>query len=95
MADETPEEVAALVEKMGTDYVKSEYEIAQVLASADGPLSIDELAEETGYTERTVQKRVDTLEQRLGGEPLFQRDDEGRPKLHPVLARALQNETEE
>ncbi|WP_435346480.1 hypothetical protein [Haloarchaeobius sp. HRN-SO-5] len=95
MAEETPQEVAALVEKMATEYVQSEYEIARALASAEGPLSIDDLVEETGYTDRTVEKRVDTLEQRLGGEPLFQRDEEDRPMLHPVLARAVRDETED
>ncbi|MFD1645825.1 hypothetical protein [Haloarchaeobius litoreus] len=95
MTEEIPDEVAALVDKMASEYVQSEYEIAEALAEADGPLTLDELVEETGYTERTVEKRTDTLEDRLGGEPLFQRDDEGNPMLHSVLARAIRDESEE
>jgi DNA-binding MarR family transcriptional regulator len=88
-ADELPAELEALVEKMHDEYVESELEIALALAAADGPLSVDELAEETGYTERTIDKRIASLEDRLGGEPLIQRDDEGRPRLHAAVARAL------
>jgi predicted transcriptional regulator len=88
-ADELPAELEALVEKMHDEYVESELEIALALAAADGPLSVDALAEETGYTERTIDKRIASLEDRLGGEPLIQRDDEGRPRLHAAVARAL------
>ncbi|WP_256301410.1 hypothetical protein [Haloarchaeobius salinus] len=95
MTEEIPDEVAALVDKMASEYVQSEYEIATALAEAEGPLTVDELVEETGYTERTVEKRTGTLEDRLGGEPLFQRDEDGNPKLHPVLARAIRDGTDE
>ncbi len=89
--EEVPAELAALAEKMSTEYRDSEYEIAIALANADGPLSTDELAEETGYTDRTIKKRVDTLEEALGGDPLFRRDDEDRPVLHPALASTLKS----
>lgn len=95
MTEEIPEEVAALVDKMASEYVQSEYEIAEALATADGPLTVDELVEETGYTDRTVEKRTGTLEERLGGEPLFQRDEDGNPTLHPVLAQAIRNGSDE
>jgi len=95
MTEEIPDEVAALVDKMASEYVQSEYEIAEALAEAEGPLTPDELVEETGYTERTVEKRTGTLEDRLGGEPLFQRDEDGNPMLHPVLARAIRNGNDE
>lgn len=88
-AGDVPDELVRLVEKMRNEYTKSEYEIALVLAQADGPLSIDTIADETGYTERTIKKRVGTLEEALGGEPLIRRDDEGRPTLHHALSRAL------
>jgi DNA-binding MarR family transcriptional regulator len=95
MTEEIPDEVAALVDKMASEYVQSEYEIAEALAAAEGPLTLGELVEETGYTERTVEKRTDTLEDRLGGEPLFQRDEDDNPMLHPVLARAIRNGADE
>ncbi|MFC4407787.1 hypothetical protein [Haloarchaeobius iranensis] len=95
MTEEIPDEVAALVDKMASEYVQSEYEIAEALAAAEGPLTLDELVEETGYTERTVEKRTGTLEDRLGGEPLFQRDEDDNPMLHPVLARAIRDDTDE
>lgn len=95
MTEEIPDEVAALVDKMASEYVQSEYEIAQALAEADGSLTVDELVAETGYTDRTVEKRTDTLEDRLGGEPLFQRDEAGNPMLHPILARAIREHEEE
>jgi biotin operon repressor len=89
---DTPAEIEALVEKMRETYVDSEYEIAQALAEHDGAVSIETLTEETGYTERTVEKRVDSLIDRLGGEPLASRDDEGRPRLHSALAAAIRAE---
>jgi DNA-binding IclR family transcriptional regulator len=93
MADsETPPEIEALVEKMRETYVDSEFEIAQALADRDGALSVEELAETTGYTERTVEKRVESLIDQLGGEPLAGRDEEGRPRLHPELAAAIRSE---
>lgn len=93
--EEVPAELAALAEKMATEYRDSEYEIAIALASSDEPLSTEELAEETGYTDRTIKKRVDTLEEALGGDPLFRRDDEDRPVLHPALASAVREYTGE
>jgi hypothetical protein len=95
MTEEIPDEVAALVDKMASEYVQSEYEIAEALAEAEGPLTLDELVDETGYTERTVEKRTDTLGERLGGEPLFRRDENDNPMLHPVLARAIRDDTDE
>jgi biotin operon repressor len=89
---ETPPEIEALVEKMRESYVESEFEIAQALAGQDEAVSIDALVDETGYTERTVEKRVDSLIDRLGGEPLASRDGDGRPRLHPALAAAIRQE---
>jgi predicted transcriptional regulator len=93
--EEVPAELAALSEKMATEYRDSEYEIAIALASSEEALSTEELAEETGYTDRTIKKRVGTLEEALGGDPLLRRDDEDRPVLHPALARAVREYTEE
>lgn len=86
---EVPEELARLVDKMHSDYLDSEVAIASALAEADGPLDIDELVEVTGYTKRTVQKRVDSLEERLHGSPLLERPDDDTVALHPRLATAL------
>lgn len=90
--DDVPEELAALAEKMATEYRTSEYDIARALAAAEEPLSVDELATETGYTERTIRKRVGTLEDALRGEPLLRRDGEDRPSLHPALAAAVRDQ---
>lgn len=87
--DAVPDELARLVRKMHAEYTDSEVEIAMALASTDGPLSIDELAAETGYTERTIKKRVGTLEETLGGSPLIERDEDDRPYLHASFAAAL------
>lgn len=87
--DGVEETLAALAQKMEDEYTASEYEIARALAEADGPLSTEELAEETGYTDRTIRKRVGTLEEELRGPPLLQRDADDRPFLHPALAEAL------
>lgn len=92
--EEVPEKLAALAEKMATEYRDSEYEIALALANADEPLSTAELAEEADYTERTIKKRVGTLEERLGGDPLLRRDDEDRPVLHPELGAAIRDQAE-
>lgn len=92
--DEVSETLASLAEKMSTEYRTSEYDIARALAEADGPLTVEELAEETGYTERTIRKRVGTLEEALRGEPLLQRDDRDRPVLHPALATAVREHGE-
>jgi biotin operon repressor len=88
---DTPAEIEALVEKMRESYVDSEFEIAQALAEHDEAVSIEDLAEATGYTERTIEKRVDSLFDRLGGEPLASRDEAGHPRLHPALAAAVRS----
>lgn len=93
--DQIPDELLRLVEKMRDEYTASEYEIAMVLAEAGGPLSVAELAEETGYTDRTIRKRTGTLEEALHGEPLLRRDEDDRPVLHPALAEALLAVSEE
>lgn len=90
--EEVPSKLAALAEKMATEYRDSEYEIALALANADEPLSTEELEEETGYTDRTIKKRVGTLEEALGGDPLLRRDEEDRPVLHPALAEAVREQ---
>ena len=94
--DEVPDQLAALAEKMASEYRDSEYDIARALAAAeDGQgLSVEELAEETGYTERTIKKRIGTLEEALRGEPLLRRDEEDRPVLHPSLAAAIRAHAE-
>lgn len=90
MASEAvPEELERLVQKMHDAYTQSEVEIALALAEAGEPLTTEELAESTGYTDRTIRKRVRTLEERLRGEPLINRDDDDNPYLHPELASAL------
>lgn len=86
---DVPESVERLITLMHEDFRESEVEIAHALAEADEPLSMDELAERTGYTERTVKKRVGTLEERLHGEPFLTRDEDGNPSLHPQFAAAL------
>lgn len=86
---EVPAELEKLVEKMSTAYLDSEFAIAGALAGAEGPLDVAALVEATGYTERTVKKRVDSLEERLGGEPLIRRDEDGDVALHPRLAEAV------
>lgn len=89
--DAVPEELVRLVDKMHDSYTQSEVDIAIALAEADGPLSLASLAQETGYTERTIRKRVGTLEENLHGEPLLQRDEKDRPFLHPEFAAALRD----
>lgn len=89
--DGVEETLAKLVTKLEENYTASEYDIAVALAEAEGPLTTEKLAEETGYTERTIKKRVGTLEERLHGDPLLQRDEEDRPFLHAELASALRD----
>lgn len=84
-----PAELERLAQKIHEEYTQSEVDIALALAEADGPLSVEDLAEETGYTERTIKKRVGTLEEQLHGPPLFDRDDNERPYLHTAVADAL------
>lgn len=86
---DVPESVSRLITLMHEDFRESELNIATALAAADGSLTIEELAEETGYTERTVKKRVGTLEERLHGEPFLKRDEDGNPTLHPEFANAI------
>ncbi len=86
---EVPDELTRLVEKMNDEYLESELAIAGALAEAEGPLSIDELVEATGYTKRTVKKRVDSLEERLQGPPLLRRSGGEGAELHPRLATAF------
>ncbi|ADJ14938.1 helix-turn-helix domain-containing protein [Halalkalicoccus jeotgali] len=93
--EEIPAKLTALAEKMATEYRESEYDIAVALANAGEPLSTAELAEETGYTERTVKKRVGTLEEALDGEPLLRRDEEDRPVLAAPLATAVREQAGE
>jgi DNA-binding MarR family transcriptional regulator len=81
--------VARLVELLDDRLKKSEWEILVALAEADGPLTNEELAEKAGYTERTISKRVDTLEEQVHGGTLIQRDDDGNPYLHPQFAAAV------
>ena len=89
--DGVPAELERLVRKMHDDYTQSEVDIALALAEADGPLSVAELADQTGFTERTIKKRVGTLEDQLNGAPLLQRDDDDHPHLHPLFAKALRD----
>lgn len=88
-AESVPGTLQQLVEKMQREYKQSEMDIAVALANEDGAVSTDELAAQTGYTERTVRKRVGTLEEQLRGPPLLQRTEDDAPFLHPELARAI------
>ena len=88
-SDNVPTELAQLVRKMHEEYTQSELDIALALAEVDEAVSIADLAEAVGYTERTIKKRVGTLEERLGGSPLLTRTDDDAPQLHPVFANAL------
>ena len=88
---EVPQELQRLVEKIHSEYLDSEVAIADALASADEPLDIDALVEATGYTERTVKKRVDSLIDRLGGEPLIAKRNDETVELHPRVGVALRS----
>ncbi|WP_101294345.1 MarR family transcriptional regulator [Halegenticoccus soli] len=81
--------VERLVELLDDRLKQSEWDILAALAEADGPLTVGELVDETGYTERTVKKRVETLEAQLHGGTLLRRDGDGNPVLHPQFARAV------
>lgn len=79
-----------LVELLSDRLKQSELDILHALAEADGDaLSVDEMVEATGYTERTVTKRTETLEEQVHGGTLLRRTDEGDPALHPDFARAV------
>ena len=86
---EVPTELTRLIEKMHEDYLESELAIATALADAGKPLTVEDLVEATGYTKRTVKKRVESLEERLQGPPLIDRPDEEHVDLHPRVAAAL------
>ena len=87
--EDVSDSVARLVTLMHEQFRASEVDIAVAVAAADGPLSIDDLVEETGYTERTVKKRAGTLEEQLHGEPFLTRSDDGAISLHPEFAAAI------
>lgn len=92
MADEeVPPELERLAEKMHAEYLDSEVAIATALAEAGGALDVEALVDATGYTERTVKKRIDSLEERLGGEPLLYRPDQEQVRLHSRVAAALRD----
>ena len=88
---ETPNSVERLVELLDERLIQSEWEILVALASADDALTIDDLVEETGYTERTVKKRLGTLEEKVQGGTLLSRSESGDPQLHPQFARAVRD----
>ncbi|WP_129112913.1 winged helix-turn-helix transcriptional regulator [Halegenticoccus tardaugens] len=83
--------VERLVELLNERLRQSEWDILVALADADAPLTVDELADETGYTDRTVKKRVDTLEEQVHGGTLLHRDENDNPVLHPQFARAVRS----
>lgn len=92
--EDVPDYMHRLVQTMDAKLRRSEMDIAIALAEARGPLSIDELAEETGYTTRTIKKRVGTLSDRLHGEPLIRQDEDGDAILHTQLASAIRQSIE-
>jgi hypothetical protein len=95
MTDEGQTSVERLAELLSDRLIKSEWEILVALAAADRPLGPDELVEETGYTERTVKKRVNSLTEAIVGErditKLFRRTGDG-PVLDPAFAAAVRAE---
>ncbi len=86
---ETQSTVEQLLELLDDRLRKSEWEILVELAEVDGPLTPSELADRTGYTERTIKKRIDTLEDCLHGGTILHRDEDGNPSLHPQFAEAV------
>lgn len=86
---DVPDELLNLVRKVRDDYLDSEVAIAEALASADGPLTIEALVDETGYTKRTVKKRVESLVENLQGEPLVRYADDEEVELHPAVRQAF------
>lgn len=93
MSQSTKSSVDRLVELLDDRLIQSEWEILTALADADGPLTIDELVEATGYTERTVTKRLGTLEDQVHGGTLLSRTDDGNPVLHAQFAKAVRSYT--
>jgi hypothetical protein len=83
--------VERLVELLDDRLRASEWDILTALAAADEPMSVDELVDATGYTDRTVKKRIDTLAEVVRGDTLLYRTDEGEPALHPALAAAVRS----
>jgi predicted transcriptional regulator len=81
--------VERLVELLDDRLRASEWDILTALAAADGPMSVDELADAAGYTERTITKRVDSLMEVVHGDRLLVRTDDGEPTLHPDFAAAV------
>jgi DNA-binding MarR family transcriptional regulator len=93
MADDTSS-VARLVELLDDRLKRSEWDILTSLAAAGDALTVAELVEETGYTERTVKKRLDTLAEQVHSETLLTRTDDGA-SLHPQFAAAVRRHTGE
>lgn len=93
MSQSTESSVDRLVELLNDRLIQSEWEILTALADADGPLTIDELTEATGYTDRTVTKRLGTLEDKVHGGTLLSRNEEDNPVLHPQFAKAVRRYT--
>lgn len=88
---ESSNDVERLVELLDDRLRDSEWDILVALAEADEPLTVEGLAEETGYTERTIKKRVDTLEDQVHGGTLLKREDDGTPYLHPQFAAVVRD----
>jgi DeoR/GlpR family transcriptional regulator of sugar metabolism len=87
MPDDTSS-VERLVELLDDRLKRSEWDILAALAAADQPRSVDDLVEATGYTERTVRKRLDTLEEQVHGGTLLRRTEDGAT-LHPQFAAVV------
>jgi biotin operon repressor len=88
MTESAGSSVERLVDLLEERLKQSEWDILTALARADEPLTVDRLAEETGYTERTVSKRVDTLAEQVHGGTLLQTTGDGA-RLHPQFAAAV------
>jgi DNA-binding IclR family transcriptional regulator len=88
MTESAGSSVERLVDLLEDRLKQSEWDILTALAAADGPLTVAKLAEETGYTERTVSKRVDTLAEQVHGGTLLEPTDDGA-RLHPQFAAAV------
>lgn len=93
MADDTSS-VDRLVELLDDRLKRSEWDILTALAAADDALTVEELVEETGYTDRTVKKRLDTLAEQVHTTTLLERTDDGA-RLHPQFAATVRRYTGE
>lgn len=95
MTDGEQTSVERLAELLSERLIKSEWEILVALAQADRALGPEELVEATGYTERTVKKRVNSLTEEIVGErditKLFRRTADG-PVLDSTFAAAVRAE---